>query len=335
MKNQKIAFTFASVHLAALTTPAALITLALGVLAACSAHIDGGPVDLTPPVVEFKNQVEGPALDGTWTSDCIADVFDSAKFTKFTLTIAGQNLTRKSDRFSDAACDKSVKSVVEQGLFRYERVVGPGIWEVEYRFTIPNGWYQGFEQYRPDGDNVLWISDQSTSPYIKLSKDGTSTSVKPTPAPTPGPTPGPTPAPIGVGKHVPHYGDEVNFAGVASGHAQTETYTNQGQREDGNWTVFRDIEGGGQVDMGYSYYTSLWSSQKTADLFANCAAKGGISQVITVKAGTFQTCMIDDGTRRTWYADVPLWGKVKIERRDGTYASELTSYSWGDSHSLQ
>jgi len=63
----------------------------------------------------------------------------------------------------------------------------------------------------------------------------------------------------------------------------------------------------------------------------SCLKKGGSLENVTVRVGTFKSCRIDDGTRMTWYGDVPLWGKIKIQNDNGSYRTELESYTWGDS----
>jgi hypothetical protein len=312
-----------------------LSTLALGLSSAllisgCSAHVDGGAPggELFPPGPSgFANSVDGPALDGTWKSVCVDDARSSNTWDLITMTFAGQNVTRKVDLYSDASCTKFLRTKTEQGLFRYESLSASGVYAIDYRFNMTNGTYTQYENFRPDGTGILWISNEiggDASADVKLTKDGASN--KPTPTPAPGATP--ISSIVTIGSHVASYGDEVSLKGTANGAVQTEVYTNQGfDSSAGTWTVYRDIEGA-QIDMGYSYVASVWTSAKTQDMFTNCTANGGVSEVITVPAGSFQTCMINNGSRKTWYGDVPLWGKVKIEDLDGTFKTELQSYTW-------
>lgn len=315
--------------------PLSLAFIALSVLAACSARVDGGPLTLPQPPQkpEFKHLASGPALDGSWKSECVRDFRKANTWSVITLTFSGQSVTRNADLFSDSTCATPSGVRKEDGEFRYSKKRAESKFAVDYRFNMKNGTYEQYENFNFEGDGTLWISDEiggEAEPHIKMTKTA---SDKPTPGPTPEPTPTPPqPSVITVGNHVAKYGDSIELRGQVSGVDQKEVYTNQGYDDRAKtWTVFHDISGA-QSSMGYRYYNSLWSSSETTNYFANCAAKGGTSQIVTVHAGTFQTCMIDDGRRLTWYGDAPIWGIVKIENKSGNYKAELYAYGWGDSN---
>ena len=135
--------------------------------------------------------------------------------------------------------------------------------------------------------------------------------------------------------HAPKAGDVVNYSGQVGGQTQTEQYSNSGYDDQSQtWAIFHDIRGP-SPDMGYDNVASVWSSAAFNDLITNCVAKNGQLQTVTVVAGTFQTCMFDDGTKQIWYGEVPIFGSVKIAYKDGSYSSELQSYTWADGGTLR
>jgi hypothetical protein len=131
--------------------------------------------------------------------------------------------------------------------------------------------------------------------------------------------------------HVPKAGDDAKYQGTNQGQVQTEDYSNSGfDSQSSQWSVFHDIRGP-SPDMGFDYVATLWSSQAASDIITNCATQKGQVLTVTVPAGTFQTCMIDDGKHTAWLGEVPIWGLVKYLSDDGTYSTELQSYVWADS----
>jgi hypothetical protein len=308
-----------------------LIAAAAVLLNGCSAKVSGAsPEDifghLNPGPQDFAHLVPGPDISGTWDSECVENSRDDGWMT-VRLTVEGQQVTRDTTTFNNSQCNAPADSGrSEHGYFRYTKVNAFNALEVEYKFDMNGGSYTQFETMKLDGANLL-ISGEiggDSDPQIKMVKTGG--------APQPSPTPGNgEQKPQPVGNHVPKYGDYLVFSGSYYGVAQLEEYGNNGYDEhDAIWTVSYKITGG-QTDMGYSYYSKLTSSADTKQILENCAAKGGKREVVKVKAGTFDSCKIDDGARTKWFADVPLFGTVKVENDNGSYKGELQDYHWADS----
>lgn len=288
--------------------------------------INGGGTTHTD---DFQHQINGPNVDGTWKSTCVEDTRQDNRWDLITLTISGQNVTRLTRRFKDDACTQADSDKNETGRFRYTKNNSRGDFEVEYEFNMQNGYYFQYETYNLKGQ-TLYISNEiggEGAANVLMSRDGSAPGTQPTGTPTATPTA--TPAPDNQ-THVATIGDEVVYVGNSIYGKQTETYDNQGYDSSyRTWTVFHDIEPG--ASMGYDYYNSLWSTAQANDRLKNCASQGGTLETITVMAGTFQTCAINNGKSKIWYGNVPIWGYVKIVSNDGSYSSELGSYSWADS----
>jgi hypothetical protein len=316
-----------------------LVTLLQG----CSAHVSGsgGGQDPTPPT-NFKNIVDGPVLDGTWKSGCVESDRNYGEFEITTLTVSGQNVSRQYASYLDSACAKSDSIETETGLFRYATSNGDGVYEIEYQFNLTGlsngftGTYQAFENVRLEGE-VLYVSDEiggTAVPSVALTN-----TLAPAPAPTSVPTSTPTVSPsaapvLASGGHAGKFGDTVTYTGLSDGESETESYTNQGYNdEEGEWSIFENIQGP-NPSMGYADDSSVWSSAQTTAQLQNCVSSSGSLQTVTVKAGTFQTCMKDDGTSKRWYGDIPILGLVKMVSDDGTYAVEVSSYVWADSQNV-
>lgn len=133
-----------------------LVTL---LLMACKAEVKpevAGGGD--QPVQTFDHLVQGPNLNGVWQSPCVKD-FWSNEYITYKLVFNGQTVQKTEIQFSDAQCTAQTKSVVRNGVFRFKEQHVGDIYELEYRFDMPNGYYES-------GDNIIrsgqrmWISDR-------------------------------------------------------------------------------------------------------------------------------------------------------------------------------
>jgi hypothetical protein len=302
-------------------------------LSACEAEVTGP--DGTIPSIDwnggagghtsdFNHLINGPSVDGTWKSKCVRDYRENGKWDLITLTVSGQDVSRLTYWFSDQYCSQSIGQKNETGRFRYLKKNSFGDFEVEYAFKMKNGTYTQYETFNLQAQ-TLYISNEiggESQADVPLVRDGGSNNPSPNPAPTPTQTPDTKP-------HAAAYGDEIHFVGKSLYGTQNETYTNQGYDSSyKTWTVFYDIEPG--ATMGYSYYSTLWSTAQANEYLNNCAAHAGTIEVVTVPAGTFQTCKVTTSKSIIWYGNVPIFGYVKVMFRDGTYTGELKSYFWGD-----
>lgn len=306
--------------------------LALLFLAGCSATIEGVSPEAPPPPVKFTDKVTGtPVLDGHWLSDCVPDKWARSNngYVKFDVTIKDRDVQRFSTKYSDSNCKTELSSDKKsKGKFRFIEKYPQEVYAIEYRYengALPQ------ENIRRDSQG-LWISDRYTGemvvPEILLREDSPSApdvpAKKPEPVPPAQPSP---PIPRPIKEHSPKYGQWLKYEGKSSGQNQKETYTNQGTTDDITFTIYRDVQGARQ-DMGYSSVGvgRMWSTAKHREKMRNCVADGGKIEIIEVRAGVFETCVITDSKRKTWMGNVPIWGSVKVEALDGSYAIELVDF---------
>lgn len=117
------------------------ITLLIGMLislAACNAEIKGSGDPIPAPVQE--KGVDGPVVEGTWTSACTIDPFTSSGFKKLEVQFAGNNVTRSTLKFADSQCTTSTDSKVEKGTFIFSENLGNGYYTIKYTIDLGNGW---------------------------------------------------------------------------------------------------------------------------------------------------------------------------------------------------
>lgn len=143
-------------------------------LMACHAKLtpDSSASPNPPQGKAFTHLVQGPDLNGTWASGCEPDRW-SNDYVIFTLTVNDPDISRKEVKYADPNCRTQTSELDRVGKFRYKAAYASGIYEVEYRFNIANGYYES-------GDNIslvqnrLWISDRSIGdgviPDIPLDK---------------------------------------------------------------------------------------------------------------------------------------------------------------------
>ena len=133
--------------------------LATLLLMACKAEVkpDVG-VGGGQPVQTFDNLVQGPNLSGEWQSPCVEDSW-SDEYITYNLVFNGQTIQKTETKFSDAQCSTQTKSVVRTGVFRYKEQHVGDIFELEYRFDMPNGYYESGDNIIRSGQR-LWISDR-------------------------------------------------------------------------------------------------------------------------------------------------------------------------------
>ncbi len=307
-------------------------------LAACSAKVSS-PQDIpnipTKPAA-FEHKVQGPNLDGEWQSLCVADKW-SSNYVSFNLKIKNQDTSRVITSFSDEKCTQQLKVDTQLGLFRYVKKYSTEIYEVEYQIAFNGGHFYIGENIELKNDNTLMISDrytgESVQPDIQLSRVGAPSAPTSPTAPSTPPTSAPTPPTSTSSEstdsvdHSPVIGQEVAYSVRANGTSGTELYDVQGyDSSTQQWSVFYDIEHGGQPEMGYDHLPSLWSTVNFRDLMKSCVPDGGTIETITVPAGTFKTCKLKTSDHYVWKGNVPVYGVVKYETFDKSYLIELKSY---------
>ncbi len=141
----------------------------------------------------------------------------------------------------------------------------------------------------------------------------------------------------------PTVGDKAHFSATLSLGKRpimdgTATFEVVGRQPDnGGWVVNSVTNLSGKIEQKQNLVqeSDLLSEAAIDDILANCAAKEGVAEVITVPAGTFQTCAIpksnDSVTGTVWVAKVPF-GYVKGvgKRSDGiSINGVLESFSAG------
>jgi hypothetical protein len=171
-----------------------ILLLAMGGLAACSAEVDGGSGGNTPAQkpVAFPHQVDGPIVEGTWTSACIFDSYESAYKIK-RAEFKGQNIVRTANLYSDSSCAQLSKKDEVLGLFRWAKETGYGGFQVDYKLDLGGGWTSNTGEEILIENGSMYLSDFRIG-FGRMDKTfpmKSSTAANPSPKPTPGPTPTP------------------------------------------------------------------------------------------------------------------------------------------------
>jgi hypothetical protein len=294
------------------------LALTFSVLTACSAKVTGGSADPAPAFgtdvpAEYKDQVEGLNLDGSYTSACVQDIFsDGGRIIHW--SIEGRNLTRKIESFKDAVCKTSPKTDDSTAVFRFLKKFPQDVYEIEWMYTGKT-FGNGGDGVKLEGDHLL-IGDGDSSgkvPKLRLNRDGAPVGANPTsisPAALANSTSG--------NDFVPSIGDSVEYEGTSK-----QIFKVQGiDPYDSSWELSIEMNGG-SGDVSHSM--TLFSS---ADYRAKLAACSKVETIVT-KAGAFVTCREDDGSDTRWYGNIPIFGLVKVQSHDGSYHLELTKYSIG------
>lgn len=135
----------------------ALALATVSLLSACKAKIsaeDPGP----PAVKPFTHDVKGPSLDGTWKSGCERDIWGSG-YVVFEMVIKDQDTVRTETKYVDMNCSQKTETILRDGWFRYAKDYGADVFEVEYKFKMPNGHYYTGETISRVGAKLM-ISDR-------------------------------------------------------------------------------------------------------------------------------------------------------------------------------
>lgn len=140
-------------------------------LAACSAKIEGGEAPTPPPRDRFegKARIQGPAVEGQWSSNCIYYSTKSSRMISF--SFVGQNVTRTSEMFSDGYCQKSQKKDTQVGQFIFSKSYKDGRYEISYAFDAGAGWILYTEENLVLENGELYVSDFRTGEYGDVNQD--------------------------------------------------------------------------------------------------------------------------------------------------------------------
>lgn len=171
------------------------ILLAMGGLSACSVEMDGGSGKNTPankPSAAFPHQIDGPVVEGVWTSACIYESFDSAYKIK-RAEFKEQNIVRSANQYSDSSCTKLSKKDEVLGLFRWAKETGYGGFQVDYKLDLGGGWTSNSKEEILIENGLMHLSDFRVG-FGRIDK---SFPMKLVSSGTPSPNPAPTPTPPG------------------------------------------------------------------------------------------------------------------------------------------
>lgn len=136
----------------------ALGLLSLG-LAACSAEIKGDGGGANPFSVQ-DSTVQGPALDGFWSSRCLESRFGPNSGRRIvTLKIAGNTFEHEEKSYRDNSCTNLTATDATKGTFVFKKQLDGGAYIVEYRIPVnANAWSVRLQQVKLEKD-VLQTSD--------------------------------------------------------------------------------------------------------------------------------------------------------------------------------
>lgn len=280
-----------------------LLCLTAGLMA-CEIKPELHPAD-PPPVEPFNHKVTGPGLDGNWTSACEYDLKDS-KYAIYNIVLKGQDITRTKTVYMDTKCQQGPVATTYKGQFRFFKSYDKGFFELEYKLDLGNGRTLFTAENIQLRNGMLFISDfyvGNWQPNIAL-----------------------LPPMTAITAHDPRVGQKISFVGTLRGAAQEEDYTVQTYNVSyGDWDVLQDIRGVEKKSKVMNI-KELWGTTKFTNLMKYCESQGHTREVITVAAGTFETCKMKKTDGFYWYGNVPVIGVVKIETADGTYRADLKNF---------
>lgn len=73
---------------------------------------------------------------------------------------------------------------------------------------------------------------------------------------------------------------------------------------------------------------NIFAEERGAQVVAQCLQLGGLLETLSLPAGIFPTCRMQNGSAALWIAQVPF-GAVKIHSEDATGVTEMTLNSFG------
>jgi hypothetical protein len=122
-----------------------------------------------------------------------------------------------------------------------------------------------------------------------------------------------------------NYGEYVGYEVTQAGWLyQTEYYSVTGYNpEQNDWTLFYHFIGP-RMRMGYMHVENLNTG---LPILNNCEQNKGVRESVTVKAGVFDSCRVQDGDNTVWYANVPYKNIIKVVPNKGRFTYELVCYS--------
>lgn len=138
------------------------------VLNGCTAKIEGGSNPPPPPADNWfsgKIAVQGPSIEGDWTSGCVATggYFGRER----TMSFKGANFERIDKTYQDAACRELQSTSRQSGEFRFVKSHGDGSYDMETRVAIGQGAHQYFAPLLALRDAKLAVSDDGTEAGLR------------------------------------------------------------------------------------------------------------------------------------------------------------------------
>jgi len=127
-------------------------------LAACSVTAGNGEAPPAPNPDKFggKPRVAGPAVEGTWKSDCVKDYYESRRWT---MSFSGDAFSRSQETFSDTECKISKTPKTFAGTFIFSVAFADGSYEVNYAVDLGNGWTQFMDEKLMVANDSLYVSN--------------------------------------------------------------------------------------------------------------------------------------------------------------------------------
>jgi hypothetical protein len=267
-----------------------------------------------------KDKVQGPALDGTWLSNCTDGSFGSGSKT-IQLVVVNRKIVRTEIEYSDSNCATLKSSRDIPGTFHYIAEKKGDVFQIEYFLKIGKNATQYITENIRLDNSGLWISDFSDyDPTLLLKRQDSANNTTPSK-----PAPKETPKKSNVKDFSPSLGDTVTYVDSSGG---TKLYSNNGPSDNG-YSVYVETNGipKGNREMAAS---DMMSTELYKSIIAGCNTDIRKLETIQVKAGSFDTCRVEDNGYYIWYGNIPLMGIVKQEALDKSFSMELKSFGYGN-----
>ncbi len=150
-------------------------------MSACS-HSASDVPDLFPKEA-FNNKVVGPAVEGSWSSQCNPDF--GTQFRQLKASFQGQTVTRTDNQYADKDCTQITNKSEMKGVFRWADKTSYGGFVIDYHFDLGGGVTQIISEEILIENSQLYLSRfaigfGSMDKSFPMTKDG---AANPTPAP--------------------------------------------------------------------------------------------------------------------------------------------------------
>lgn len=135
----------------------------------CSASVEGGDGVLPkPPTSVFsKPSINGPKIEGQWSSGCVSLNYGESK--QVDIEFKSNNFSYTNNTYSDLNCSRLQSHVEKKGTYQFSGVVSETVFSIDYSYLQSNYTYIDEGQLLKFENDLIYISEfQFTHPVLNL-----------------------------------------------------------------------------------------------------------------------------------------------------------------------